>query len=349
MMSAFLKEATYNAGVTMNSSNACAMKGFDLSVDWPDKIENDKGQVTGYEHGSTQEILMQAVRMTYKEAMAKPNTLALLANLVLGSRTSTQDGALAAYRHRIVPVAHGTALPSMQVEDKFAGIQYAYKGIKGNRLRLTGKTGGYLSLEAELIGSGTREASAASFAASISESWLKMGDCKVFLETGADISIVTSPAWSQGAENISSGTPDALSPRMESFEWTWDNNLKGQAGFGGGLVLQDIDYERRAASLKFSLTFASAAELAYYTAQNPCAMEFNFKGAQIVTASPASTLYYGAILVVPQFRLKAAPLPKAGPNDTITQDFEAEIFEDGTNAASIIEVFNAQAAYLAAA
>jgi hypothetical protein len=349
MMSLFLKEATYDAGVAMEDTNACSMMGYDLSVDWPDKVAHDKDDVTGSEHGTVQEILTQGVKMTYKEDKAKPNSLAGLATLVLGSNTPTQDGAIVAYRHHIVPVTYGTALPSMQVEDKFAGIQYAYNGVKGASLKLSGKPGGYLSLEAALVGSGTRATSATAFAAAISESWMKMGSALVFLETGANIAVVSSPAYSQGAENISSATPDALSPRLTSFEFTFDNDLEGQFGFGGGDVLVDADYKRRKIGLKFSLLFNDSAELAYYLAQNPCAFELNLKGAQIVTASPASTLYYGAIIQVPKFYLKDPPLPKGGPKDIVMADFDCEVVDDGTNPAAIIEVFNAQAAYLAAA
>ena len=349
MMSLFLKEATYDAGVLMTAPGACSMKAFDMSVDWPDIVATDKDMITGYEHGTDQEILMTAAKMTYKEDNVKPNSLAGLAALVLGSTTPTQDGALTAYRHHIVPVTYGTALPSIQVEDKFAGLQYAYKGVKGDRLKLSGKAGGFLSMEVDLLGSGTRATSATEFAASITESWLKMGSANVWMETGANISVVSSPALSQGSENISSATPDNLGPRLLSFEFLWDNKLKGQPGFGGGLVFQDIDSGRRTGGLKFTLEFSSDTELAYYTSQVACAFELNLKGAQIVTASPASTLYYGAILQIPLFKLKPAPLPKAGPNDTVTQEFDCEIYDDGTNTAVILDVFNAQAAYLAAA
>ena len=349
MMSLYLKETTYDAGVTMAASPkaGCSMKGYDLAVDWDDKVATDKDENTGTEYGTLQEILTKGVKMTYKEAQCKPNTLAGLATLVLGSNTPTKDGSITAYRHHIVPVTYGTALPSMQVEDKFGGIQYAYKGVKGASLKLSGKPGGYLSLEAALVGSGTRATSATAFLAGITESWMKMGDAKVFLETGADIAVVSSPAYSQGAENISSATPDILSPRLTNFEFQFSNDLDGQFGFGGGDVFVDADYKRRKVDLKFSLLFSSAAELAYYIAQNPCAFELNLKGAQIVTVSPASTLYFGAIIQVPKFYLKDAPLPKGGPKDTVTADFTAEVVDDGTNPAAIIEVFNAQAAYLA--
>jgi len=213
--------------------------------------------------------------------------------------------------------------------------------------KLSGKPGGYLSLEAALIGSGTRATSATAMLAAISESWMKMGNAKVFLESGADIAIVASPAYSQGLENISSATPDILSPRLTNFEFLFDNDLEGQYGFGGGDVFVDADYKRRKISLKFSLLFYSDAELAYYIAQSPCAFELNLKGAQIVTASPASSLYYGAIIQIPKFYLKQPPLPKGGPKDTVTADFDCEIVDDGTNPAAIIEVFNEQAAYLA--
>jgi len=342
MASAFTKEASYDAGATMNNTNACSFKGFDLEPAWEDKIVTDKDEVTGKEHGYDQEIIGYGAKFNYKEPKCKPNSLAFFASLALGSSTPTKDGAFTAYKHKIIPVTVGTALPSCQVEELFGGLQYAYKGVKCNTLKISGEAGGFLALEAGLIGSGTRATSATAFANAIAESWMQVANCKVWMESGADITIGASLV--QAAEDISSAAPDVLSPRLKTFDWNWDNKLEGQPGFGGAGVFQDQDYGRRSCSLKFSLIFAGATELGYYTAQNPCAIEFDLKGALIAAGG---AMYYGAHLIVPRFKLKAAPLPKGGPNDSLTQDFDCEVFDDGTNAASIIEVYNAQAAYLA--
>lgn len=345
MMSLFKKETTYDAGVTMSAANACGMSGFLLDPKWPDEIKNDKGSVTNYEFGNTQEITNNRVELTYTEPECKPNTLAGLGMLALGAITSTQDEALASYRHKITPVAHGMALPSMQAEHLKGGLQYAYKGVKCNTLKLSGEAGGYAQLEATLIGSGTRATSATAMAAKISESWMKLSNCKVWMETGANISL--DATLTQALENISNATPDTLHTRFKSFEWMWNNNLKPQDGFGGGGVYIDCDYVRRMQDLKFTLLFNDTTELDYFTNQNPCAIEFDLKGA-IVAAGAGTDYYYGMHLIIPRFHLREAPLPVGGVDDELTCDFICECEEDGTNAAVILEVYSAQAAYLAA-
>lgn len=342
MLSLFKKEATFNAGVTMSAPNACSMKGFEGEVTYDDKVVNNKDEVTGTEHGTDQELIAQGVKFSYKEKNAKPNSLAGIAALVMGNVASTQDGVLAAYKHKIIPVAVGTALPSIQVEEKFGGIQRAYKGMKGASLKIAAEAGGLVSFDAELLGSGARDASATAFVASITESWMRLSNCKVWMENGSAIAI--DAVLTQDLENISSGTPADLKTRIKSFEWSWDNALEGQFGFGGAGVFQDIDYGRRKADLKFTLLFSDATELDHFTNQNPLAIEFDLKGALIAATG---TMYYGFHLIVPRFKLKTAPLPKGGAGDTLTQDFECAVFDDGTNPASIIEVYNAKAAYLA--
>jgi len=343
MLSLFKKESAYNAGVSMINANACSMSGFEAEEAWEDKVENDKAEVTGKEHGYDQEIIQQGLKLAYKEPKAKPNSVAALAALVMGSVVSTQDGALTAYKHKITPVAVGTALPSIQAEMKKGGIQYAYKGIKGNTIKIAGEAGGVVSLESEILGSGTRAISATSFANKIIESWLKLSNCKVWMEDGSNISI--SAALVQDAEDVSSATPADLKVRLKSFEWGWDNKLEGQPGFGGAGVFQDIDYGRRAANLKFTMLFSDDTELNHFINQNPLAIEFDMKGALIAVTG---AMYYGFQLIIPRFKLKSAPLAKGGVNDILTVEMDCEVFDDGTNSASILEVYNAQAAYLTA-
>ena len=193
MMSAYTKEATYDAGVTMNADNACLMENHEvLGVDWPDVVETDKEEQTGTEHGTDQVLVEQRCKFNYSEPKAKPNTLALLAGLVMGSITTTKDGAEDAWKHKIVPVTVGTALPSMQLEHKQGGIQHAYKGVKGSSLEMNCDAGGILGVVAELLGSGTRATSATAFVAAISESWMMAKNCKVWMESGANIEIAAA-------------------------------------------------------------------------------------------------------------------------------------------------------------
>jgi len=83
--------------------------------------------------------------------------------------------------------------------------------------------------------------------------------------------------------------------------------------------------------------------LAYYTDQDVVAVEFNLKGALIAVGG---AMYYGVDLIVPRCKIKAAPLPAGGVDDNLTQEFDVEIFDDGTNSPVEIIGYNAQAAYM---
>jgi len=232
-------------------------------------------------------------------------------------------------------------LPSINAIHKRGGIQRLYKGLKANIVKIACKAGDYVSLEAELLGSGTRATNADSFVASITESWLKAAIASAWYETDADISI--TPTLVQAAEDISIATPEAIKARLESFDFTWKNNLKGQFGFGAD-VFQDIDYERREAELKATLLFANSAEMDLFENQNKIAIEFDFKGSIIASGG---TMYYGFQLVVPLSYLKTPPMPKGGAKDSLRVELDFNIYNDGTNQPIIFEGYNAKAAYLA--
>jgi hypothetical protein len=344
MASVFEKEAAFAGGKTHTNTTSCSFKGFEFSPGFADVVTNDKDEVTGKEHGYDQEITAYLNNPTLKFAKVRPNDLAALAALTLGSVTANQDAALTAYRHRIIPITDGTALPSISVVHLIGGIQTEYKGVKGNTMKLSGEAGGFLAADFGLIASGNRATNAAAIAAAITESWMKVDQLKFFLETAANITIAATPT--QGTEDISGATPDDLSIRGKSFEFTWDNKMTGQPGFGGAGYLQDAIYGRRAATLKASIQFASSAEIAYFTAQDVCAIELDFKAAGLIAVGGA--MYYGASIVIPRAKIKAYPEPKGGVNDALSQDFDFEIFENGTNPAVIMDVYTAQAAYLAA-
>ncbi|MDD5774363.1 MAG: phage tail tube protein [Candidatus Omnitrophica bacterium] len=344
MASVFKKEATYNAGVTITATEGCSFLAYEFESGIDDVVTNDKSEVTGKEHGYTQEITQYKCSPIIKFPKVTPNALAAFAGLVLGSVTSTKDGAVTAYKHKIVRVADGTALPSIAIVHKIGGIQTQYKGLKGNTLKLFGEEGGGVSMECGLMGSGTRATDAQSFAAAISESWIKNANGTVWLETGANISI--DATLTQAAENISSATPDDIKARVKSFEFNWDNALEAQFGFGGtDLVLLDAHYGRRKADLKVTARFYDSTEIGYFTSQAVCAFEMDWKGSIIASGG---TMYFGAQLIIPRCFLKKNPQPKGGVDDTLTQEFEFDIYDDGTNAPAILEVYNAQAAYMVA-
>lgn len=346
MMSFYKKETNYNAGVTMNGTNGCALSGYDSDpADWNDQVESDAEEINGSEFPTVQEILTQGVSIPYSEPRAKPNSLAGIAALVLGNIVTTQDGALAAYRHRFTPIAAGTRLPSIQVEEK-AGSQWAYTGVVGKSMKISGKEGGFISLAAQLIGSGSRASSATAFPAVIVESWLKTTQMKVWMETGANISIGATPV--QDAEDISSATPDILSLRLRNFDFEWDNDNYLNFGYGSNVLQENDKGAMRKATLTFTMLYDDNAggdtELNYYLNQDIAAIEFDAKGALI---AGGGTMFYGMDLIVPAFKIRKVG-KKGKSGDWLTQDFEATIMNNGVNPIVDLSVYNAKAAYLAA-
>jgi len=343
MISSLTKEASYDAGIVHGALTSQGLTGYEFTPDWAYKVVHDKDEVTGKEHGYTQEIVSYGHKFNLKFPKCKPNDLAIFSALCLGTYAATQDPGKTAYRHKCTPVAEGSELPSVALVHLIGGIQTEYTGVKGNTLKLSGEEGGLLSLECELIGSGTSATNADSFIAAVSESWLKMDTCTVWLESGANIQIAATAT--QGTEDISSATPDAIKARMKNFEFTWNNNLQEEPGFGGAGVLQGLSYGRRGASLKMTMRFDSTTEIAYFTAQDAMAVEFDFKGASLIASG--GTMYFGGQLVIPRCKVKAYPKPEGGANDTLTQTLDFEVFEDGTNSAVILTAYTATAAYLA--
>jgi hypothetical protein len=345
MMSLYKKEATYDAAVTINASNFCTLKGFsDYDPDWADEVSDDLETVSGSEYATEQEIIKQGFSLTYEEPKARPNTIIGMIAGAFGSLTPTQDGGFTAYKHKGNPVTVGTGLPSFNLIGKKGGIQYLQKGCMVNSVELSGEEAGPVKLSAEIFGSGTRATDATSFVAKVSEPRLYAKDSKLWLEDGASISI--DATLTQGLENISSGTPTSLGPRVKSWRWKFMNNLEGQGGFGGGGVFQDMDYGRRAVELAMTLRFNDTTELDYYLNQTNLALELDCKTTTLVAAG--GSFYYGFQLVVPSFKLKKAPMPKGGVGDVLTQDFEIIILDNGTNPISIFEGYSAKAAYFAA-
>src|SRR5690348_2782639 len=101
MMSLYDKEASYDAGPgAWTSGSACQMSNYAKSavVQWDDTIISDAGNITGTEFPTHQELVLQSVRLPYEEPQARPNTLAGLMALALGTVSTTQDSSFTAYR-----------------------------------------------------------------------------------------------------------------------------------------------------------------------------------------------------------------------------------------------------------
>lgn len=350
MLSLFDKEASYDAGpAAWANANACSLLEFDdasAHEEWDDEQAYNEDVATR-EFPNKSEIVRQSVRLTYTESRAKPNSLAGLMALALGSVTSAQDAALIAYRHSLSPAA-ANALPSIGAQVKREnGRQYKYTGIKSDSYTLSYNNQGYLQLVVPLIGSGSRATAADAFAASISESWLRWGDAKLFVKdtAGTAISIPATPA--QGSSNLGGGNVD-LSSRVLDFSHVFTNGLNAALGYraGGGKVRKNLHPAKRSATVTLRLEAddtTEAAELDYYLNHASLALELNLDSGSVIAGG--GVFKFGLILIIPLLSLTSLPRTHEAEREVLTM--EGRVKDDGTNPVVRAYVYNAQSTYLA--
>jgi hypothetical protein len=351
-LSLFDKEASYNAGPAgWTGSSACLMQDHNEESGaevWDDTIQSDTDVVTGHEFRSVQEIVRQGMRLTYTEPRAKPNTLAGLMALCMGTVTATQDGVLTAYRHKITP-ATSVSLPSIGAQTlREGGVQRKYHGIKGEQFTLS-HNGAYWQFVCQMIGSGHRATASDSFPAVVSENWQRWGSSAIYIKdtggTPIDTSFGTPP--SQSAANLG-GSETNLSTRVIDFTWTWNNNLQAEQGYRAsmGQVRTNFHPLRRTSNLtiRFEVDSADeAADLNYYLNQSKLAIELNVNSGTVVAAT--GTFNYGFIVLLPRVQLTSIPRSQTAELENL--DFIGEVLDDGTNPAAMVFVYTAKAVYLA--
>ena len=349
MLSLFDRESVYDAGPGLwTATGACSMLEFDdasAHEEWDDDVEANEAVINNAEFPTYQEITRQSVKIAYNEPRAKPNSLAGLIGLTLGTVVSAQDGVLVAYRHKLTP-ASGVALPSIGAQVKRDnGRQYKYTGIKSDGFTL-GQNKGHLDLAVRLIGSGTRATAADAFAAAISETWLRWGDAKIFVKptSGTAITIPATPA--QGAVNLGASNVD-LSTRVLNPNIAFTNGLQADLGYriSSGKVRSNLHPARRSGMISFRLEVESAneaAELDYYLNQTKLAFEINLDSGTIIAATGA--FKFGMIVIVPLMQFKT--IKRTHESEREVLDLEGIILGDGTNPEIVIWVYNAQSVYL---
>jgi len=350
MLSLYDAESSYGAGPGgWTNTSACSMLDFDdasAHADWDDTIQADTDVITGREFISVQEIVRQSVRLTYTEPRVKPNTLAGLMGLCLGTVATTQDGANLAYRHKLTKAA-SVSLPSIGAQIKYdGGDQREMRGLKGESFTLS-INGPYLQFASTLIGSGYRQTATTTFAAKVPENWLRLGDAKFFVKDtgGAAISVPASPV--QGAANLG-GSEVNLSSRVRSFSLTWNNALAAEAGYRAstGLLRGNFHPVRRSCtvSLAFDVESATeATELGYYLSQAKLALELNVDSGTLIVGG--GTYKFGLIVIVPSLQLTRLPRTQQDQFEVLTM--EGAVRDDGTNSEVVAFVYNAKATYLA--
>jgi hypothetical protein len=354
MLTLFAKETSYDTPPgSWLAATACAMLDFDDQAaheEWDDEVDDDVATLHGEEYPTVQVIVRQSVRWTYHEPRCKPNTLAGLLGLALGEVTTSQDGALDAYRHRLRPLS-SVSLPSISAQTRHAGgLQYRYTGLKSDGFTLEAN-GAYLGFRCPIIGSGSRETADDLFSAAIDEAWLRWGDARVYLydTLSSVLPLPTNPV--QGATNLDDipGPPAVdLSSRIRTWTLEHGNQLAEQAGYrpSTGVVRGDFHPKRRGTSLTLEIDCRSDTEellLTGYLTQTRFAVELNLDSG--VTIAAGGAYRYGVIVILPRIRFRKVTRRERDQFDTLS--LEGRVYSDRTNPVLQAWVFNAQPAYLA--
>lgn len=342
MIAAYLKEASHGAGVVMDASNATSSKKFTLEYEIADVMDNDKEEISGSEHGTTQEIIEFMTNFTFSEASLKSNSLAWVVALVLGNTAATKDGAFDAYRHKNIPVVPGVALPTTQLEFKIGDEQKKCLGVFGKSFTLTGEEKKPWAIEAALSGD-KRPDSATAFVAALTENTLLTNKTSVFIDVSANKSITDPPV--QGAQNISSGTPVTLNARIISSTIVWDSVTEGQTGYGADGSFQGVDIgPRRVGTIVMKLRYNDNVEPNYYFNQDKLVIELNCKNSN-TEIDAGGAMFPGFIAILPTVILNKDASPRGDGN--LEVELSGDIYDDGTNPAIMFWVYTSQAAYFA--
>lgn len=348
MLSLFDKEASYDAGPGSWATGSCSLLDFDdasAQEVWDDTLQGDTDVITGKEFVDVHEIARQSVRLNYTEPRVKPNTLAGLLGLSMGTVATTQDGTETAYRHKITPAA-SVSLPSIGIQTlREGGVQRKSTGMKADSFTLA-NNGPYFRCQSGLIGSGTRTTASDTFTASITENWLRWGNAKIYVKNtgGSPITVPATP--DQTAANLG-GSEVNFSTRVLEWSLNWQNSLPPDFGYRAstGDVRGNFHPVRRRATLtmKFETDSATeATELAYYLSQNKLALELNCNMGVLIDAQGA--FLYGFIIIIPSAQLTS--MPRGQTNEFENLDMVAEVRDDGTNDEMVAWVYNARATYL---
>jgi hypothetical protein len=348
MFTLYRREASYGTLVSAWDTAGCSMRDFEgdsAHEEWADLVQDDAELAHGEEYPTTQEIVRQGLSWTYVEPRVKANTLAGLLGLALGSVFTLRDGSSGAYRHRLEPLPSGELVSMNGLTAHAGGLAYRYLGLKADGFTLK-NDGAYLHLEVPLIGSGSRATTNDSFAAVVSEPWLRWGDCHVYLKLATTPLVYPSPLL-QGASNLGGGTYD-LSLRLRSLSLGHGHHLAQDSGYraGSGAVRGQLEPTRR--DTQISLTFdvdtaREADELAYYLDQQTLAIELNCAHGALIDAGD-STWTYGCILILPCVKVRTLPRGQQDELDTLT--LEGVVHSDGVNFPLTAWVYNGVSDYL---
>ena len=326
---------------------------------WAPTIErkSDLDEYTGYEEDSssgTSRIIAMSIGGQIS-GRATPHIIAVLGAAALGSWSSATAGTLGtlatAYRHRIRPlkVALGTLgagnLPFLTVSESLSGtsdFQFDYQSAAVTSFSISTKRKDWIQFTAELLGNGVRRTSSVAKPAVLSETYLKAGDVRIYFGTAIAATLGTqSKATSVDITGTAYGTTPDVTARVIDFNWSINNNLAADDGYGmdSGTTRDHLDRGPRTQSLKITLELNNSAQWTMLESAKVLALELECYNTLI-----ESNAYYGFNLGFPKLSVKTAAVA-GGPRDKMTIAYDFDVLEDTTKGSVMLDVYNTRVAY----
>jgi Phage tail tube protein len=296
----------------------------------PEQFYSNADEITGELLPTVHRLLTRKLAGKHK-SKAYSHLVALFASMAMGKDTSTKVGTTTAYKHKIEIDKSVVELPYRTMVENDGFAQFLYTGVACTGFQLTGQRGGFVEMEADLVGSASEANDVTAKPARVAESYLTYGDVK-FLKGGIF-----------DGTQVTGGTE--LSGSLLDFTVAMKNNGKGAylMGDNSGRVgrIQRGD--------KYNVDFKAKFELEDQNHRTDFLAETEFVGyLPLVGGIANGTAKYGVEIIFPRLAYKAAK--KGADSGTLTVSAEFEVLSDPAYGPFVMFVTNLQAAsYLVAA
>ena len=356
-VAAFKKEgaATFDTAQTVEAASGCSLVEFEGgAIDYKETRRDGVGE--GGEFGYESYLSRYDYGCSLTFPFLRPNDLGFLFGYAMGTSAET-SGTGTEYRHKNTLVSTAI-LPAFDMVVKEAGLQKIMTGCAISSLTVS-RNGDYVQASCEIVGTRLADNSDA-FPAEIAEEPMLYANSGIWIESGADIDIAATPT--QGAENISAGTPDDIrADVVEGPTITINNNVRLDRAWDAANtnnVLCKGQLHRgakREITVEWTQNFETDAIYDYFigasNVTSHVAFEWNLKETAQGVIGSGGAMYPGFIFIMPRGALE--PVGAASDNDGVLTRSYKLVAKTPTTAAdsetnpALAYVYTAQAGYAA--
>lgn len=301
-------------------------------------IHTNEEEINGLVGVTERDVLTKALEFTH-EQRAMPMNIALFGALCLGKVTTDQPdagGEPNAYRHYLERDLTTLEMKSVTMIENDGVQQKEYPGVVCKTLAIIGERGGFVKINAGLMGDGAESNDATSKPTQEAESYLRFGD--VTIKRGGTMS------GSVAGGNLSAGSGTDISAKVREFNFLIDN--QGEAEYHFGNSDKAVDAMRYGKRWLYELSMTVEMEDTTYhdamLASTEYVIDIPIVGG--VIAGGAGAENYKAIIYLPKVQFDVEKI--SDDKGIVLANLTATILEDATYGDCIIEIRNAKSAYL---